>query len=150
MSKNPRSETNLRKATQLLTDAEARTVTFTKTYKVHGHNKSGTFTFRYPSVMDKVRIGTERAKMLDGANEASIDAYTSNVSYMICYLDKTCVKKPGWFNLYTLEETEIVEDLFGEVTRWVEGFRKDIESGKYNGASFTGDDEDDMGGGEAF
>lgn len=151
MSKNVNSEENLiKKATNIITDAEARTCTFTKTYKVHGHNKTGTFTFKYPSVMDKVQIGAARAKLLDGAPESSIDAYTSNISYMVCYIGKLCIKQPKWFNVSLIEETEIVEDLFMEVTNWVNTFRQDLESGKYDGVGTSEYSETLVGGSETI
>lgn len=148
MSKNENSEKNLKKATQIITDAEARTCTFTKTYKVHGKNKTGTFTFRYPSIMDKVQIGVARAKMLDGAAEQSVDNYTSNFSYMICYIGKLCIKQPGWFNLNVIDENDIIQDLFKEVTQWVDNFRRDMESGEDNRDSTAGHSEAAVDGSE--
>lgn len=146
MSKNVNSEERIKKATQLITDADARTCTFTKTYKVHGHNKTGTFTFRYPSIMDKVQIGVARAKMLDGAPEQSIDTYTSNFSYMICYIGKLCIKQPSWFNVNMIDETDVITDLFTEVTKWVDNFRYEMESGRYDSDSNSGHSENAVDG----
>ena len=153
MSKKSNNETNvneqLRKATQIVTDKEARTCTFTKTYKVHGRNKTGTFTFKYPSLVDRMQIGVSRAKMLDGVSEKSLDRVTSDLTYMIAYIGKLCIKQPKWFNLNTLEEYEIISDLFEEASNWVSTFRQELEAGEDAGYSDTANDEDDMDSDEA-
>ena len=88
------SSEKVRKVTQIITDAEARTCTFTKKYKIRGKNKTGTFTFKYPSLFDRTQIGVARAKMLDGAQEQSLDKVTSDLTYIIAYLGKLCKHNP--------------------------------------------------------
>lgn len=139
----------VKKATQIITDKEARTCTFTKNYRVHGKNKTGTFVFKYPSLMDRTQIGIARAKMLDGASEKSLDQVTSDLSYMIAYIGHLCIKQPAWFNLGIIEEYEIIEDLFTEVTKWVRSFRRELETSEDAGHSDSANDEDAMEGDEA-
>lgn len=150
MSKEMSKEEKMRKATTLISDKEARTCTFTKTYKIHGRNKTGTFVFKYPSLFDRAQIGVARAKMLDGAKEESLDVVTSDLLYMIAYIGKLCIKQPKWFNLNTLDEIEVIEDIFKEVSNWVMRFRQELESSEDGRDSESADDEDDMEGDEAF
>ena len=140
------------KAINLIINADERTVTFTKTYNVMGNNKTGTFSFRYPSVMDRVKWGTARARMLDGAPEASLDRITSDLTFMIAYLNTLMEKSPKWFNWETLEEDYIIRDLFTEVTNWVKSFRQSLErTGNTNeGYSNPASNEEDMDGDEDF
>ena len=140
---------SVRKATQIITDSEARTCTFTKTYRVHGKNKTGTFTFKYPSLVDRMQIGVARAKLIDGASEQSLDRLTSDLSYMIAYIGKLCIKQPQWFNLNVIEEYDVINDLFTEVTNWVTNFRRNLETSEDAGYSDSTNDEDDVDSDEA-
>ena len=133
-------------ATKVITDAEARTCTFTKTYKVHGHNKTGTFTFKYPSLMDRVQIGVARAKLLDGASEQSLDTMTSDLTFMMAYLGKLCIKQPKWFNINMIDEFAVLSDLYNEVSKWVSNFRQEMDASEDAGHSDTANDEADMDG----
>ena len=140
----PEVREEVKKATQIITDREARTCTFTKNYKIHGKNKTGTFTFKYPSLVDRMQIGVARAKLIDGASEQSLDRVTSDLTYMIAYIGKLCVKQPSWFNLNALEEFDVIQDLFKEVSDWVVSFRQDLEAGEDAGHSNSANDEDAM------
>lgn len=152
MSKELKPEANksLKEATKIITNKEERTCTFTKTYKVHGHNKTGTFVFKYPSLMDRTQIGIARAKMLDGASEQSLDRVTSDLTYMISYLGVLVIKQPKWFNLSMIDEYSVISDLFNEVRKWTDSFRLEMERSEDAGYSDTTDNEDDMGSNEAF
>lgn len=143
MSNENRQEL-VKKATQVITDAEARTCTFTKTYKIRGKNKTGTFVFKYPSLLDRTQIGVARAKMLDGAQEQSLDKMTSDLLYIIAYLGKLCIKNPNWFNLNLIEEYDVLFDLFNEVSKWVDDFRLSMERGTDDGDSDSTEHENDM------
>ena len=144
------SSEKVRKVTQIITDAEARTCTFTKKYKIRGKNKTGTFTFKYPSLFDRTQIGVARAKMLDGAQEQSLDKVTSDLTYIIAYLGKLCIKHPSWFNLNLIEEYEVLTDLFEEVSKWVTDFRLSMEKSENDGNSNSTEYEDDMDSNEAI
>ena len=134
----------VKKVTQIITDAEARTCTFTKKYKIRGKNKTGTFSFKYPSLFDRTQIGVARAKMLDGAQEQSLDKVTSDLTYIIAYLGKLCIKHPSWFNLNLIEEYDVLTDLFEEVSKWVTDFRLSMERSEDDGDSHSAESEDDM------
>lgn len=153
MSNNKKPQTRQERtdsATNVVTNAEERTCTFTKTYRILGNNKSGTFTFKYPSVFDRIKWGSTRAKMLDGAPEQSVDRVTSDLTFMIAYLNTLMVKGPSWFNWETLEDDYIIKDLFTEVTQWVKNFRQSLEgTGNTNeGNSNTTSNAQNMDGNE--
>lgn len=140
---------SVKTATRVITDAEERTCTFTKTFKVNGHNKTGTFKFRYPSVIDRAQIGIARAKMLDGASEQSLDRITSDLTYMIAFIGKLCIKQPKWFNLSIIDDYDILRNIFDEVTQWVKDFRQQMATSEDDGDSNAANDEEDLDGDEA-
>ena len=87
----------------------------------------GEFTVKYPSLMDRMKIGTLRAKYLDGM-VGSIDMYTDNIAYMSATLETLLINKPKWFNLEILDDYSILEYVYEEYLNWVNSFRREPES----------------------
>lgn len=139
----------LKTATNLITDAEARTVTFTKTCNIGRFNKTGTFVAKFPTITDRIAIGSMRAKMLGGAASQSVDNYTDNLAFMVAYLKVLLIKTPKWFDLTKLEDDETLSELFQEVSNWVNTFRQSNIAGEDGGLGSTADDEENMDGDEA-
>lgn len=137
-------QNSMRNATNLIVDAESRTVTFTKTFNFNGLNKTGTFVAKYPTVTDRIAIGSMRAKMLGGAPSQSVDTYTDDLAFMVAYLKVLFIKTPKWFDITKLEDDAILSDLFQEVSKWVNDFRQSNITGENGGFSTTTNDEEDM------
>lgn len=104
-------------------DAEARTMTFDATLSVYGEKKTGKFTFKYPSITERIRVGTLRAQMLDGAEEKSLDNLTSDLTYIVAFLRVTAVKMPDWFDFSEIDDIIGIRKIFNEVQIWVSNFR---------------------------
>ena len=139
----------MKAATNLIVDAEARTATFTKTCNFNGLNKTGTFVAKYPTITDRIAIGSMRAKMLGGAPSQSVDTYTDDLAFMVAYLKVLLIKTPKWFDLTKLEDDAILRELFHEVSNWVTDFRQSNVASENGGFGTTADDEEDMGSDEA-
>lgn len=130
-------------AKNLIVNAEERTATIKKDYKVNGElHKNAVFVAKYPSVIERITIGTIRAKLLDGAPLQSIDKMTDDFSYMVAFLQVTLTKAPKWFNLEELEELDVLRDLFYTVVGWVNSFRREIEDTEDAGSGSATSDEE--------
>lgn len=104
-------------------DPEERTMSFNATLSVYGVEKTGRFTFKYPSITERIRIGTLRAQMLDGAEEKSLDSLTSDLTYIVAFLRITAVKVPDWFDFSDIDDVIGIRRIFNEVQVWVTNFR---------------------------
>lgn len=126
-------------------DAEARTMTFEATLNVYGHKKTGKFTFKYPSVTERIRVGTLRAQMLDGVEEKSLDNLTSDLTYIVAFLQVTAIKVPDWFNFVEIDDVIGIRKIFNEVQIWVNNFRFTGGKCQYPGDSTATINEENMG-----
>lgn len=105
-------------------DNESKTYTFQKTISMSGgEKKTGSFTAKYMSVADRLRVGTLRARLLEGAPEPSLDVLTSDIAYMMAYLSVSLVKTPSWWNYEDIDEIEDLKDMYLEVMKFLEFFR---------------------------
>lgn len=148
-NQQPQQQNPMKAATNMFVDAEARTATFKKTCNFNGLNKTGTFVAKYPTITDRIAIGSMRAKMLGGAPSQSVDTYTDDLAFMVAYLKVLLVKTPNWFDLTKLEDDTLLRELFQEVSNWVADFRQSNVAGENGGFGATADDEEDMGSDEA-
>lgn len=130
-------------------DPEERTMSFNATLSVYGVEKTGKFTFKYPSITERIRIGTLRAQMLDGAEEKSLDSLTSDLTYIVAFLRITAVKVPDWFDFSDIDDVIGIRRIFNEVQVWVTNFR--LTGGKCQrpGDSEATSDEETVGSDEA-
>lgn len=128
----------------MLIDSEARTVTIQKTILVNGVQKTGVFVGKYLSLMERIKIGSIRAKLLDGAPSESLDPYTDNIVFMVAYLTVALVKQPTWFKLEELDDISILQQLYTEIDEFNQSFRLNYESSKDDTTSSATIYEKDM------
>lgn len=101
----------------------------------------GEFTFKYPSLMDKMRIGTTRAKFLSGLSSDMVDVLTDNIAFMSATLMVVCIKAPKWFNLEDMDDYEVLESVYEGYKKWADTFRRDNNEGRDEGDSRATSDE---------
>lgn len=118
-------------------DNESKTYTFTKTISVGGKKKEGQFTAKYLGVTARLRIGTLRAKLLDGAPAESVDTLTDDIAFMISYLTVALIKTPSWWNYDELDDIEDLRAMYFEVYNFMQSFRSHDESNSNVGHSST-------------
>lgn len=105
-------------------DNESKTYTFEKTLTVSGgQKKTGAFKAKYMGVAARLRIGTIRAKLLDGAPAQSIDNLTDDIAYMIAYLTVALVETPKWWNFEELDDVNELRAMYLEVYEFIQSFR---------------------------
>ena len=104
-------------------DEESKTYSFEKEIHVNGQLMKGTFVAKYMGVAARLRIGTLRAKLLDGAPSQSVDTVTDDIAYMIAYLTVALVKVPSWWNYDELDEIKELREMYQEVYEFVQSFR---------------------------
>ena len=104
-------------------DPESKTYSFEKTISVQGEKLTGTFTAKYMGITARLRLGTLRAKLLDGAPNQSIDILTDDIAYMIAYLTVSLVKVPKWWNYDNLDDIEDLRAMYDEVNAFMRSFR---------------------------
>lgn len=118
-------------------DKESKTYTFEKTVSVGGEKKKGTFKAKYLGVASRLRIGTIRAKLLDGAPSQSVDTLTDDIAYMIAYLTVALIKIPNWWNYEEIDEISDLRDMYLEVYNFIQSFRGQNETDTNAGDSST-------------
>lgn len=124
-------------------DSEAKTYTFERTLSVNGgEKKTGRFVAKYMGVTARLRIGTIRAKLLDGAPSQSLDNLTDDIAYIIAFLTVALVEKPSWFSFDVIDEYPELRDMFMEVDRFIGSFRQN------HGTSTNAGDSSDASGQE--
>lgn len=111
-----------------LIDKESKTYTFTKTVSIGGKKREGQFTAKYMGVTARLRIGTLRAKLLEGAPSESVDTITDDIAFMIAYLTVALIKAPSWWNYDELDDIEDLRAMYFEVYNFVQSFRSDDDS----------------------
>lgn len=116
-------------------DNESKTYTFEKSVTLGGVKRNGSFTAKYMGVADRLRIGTIRAKLLDGAPSQSVDTLTDDIAYMIAYLQVALTKTPSWWSFDMLDDISDLRELYMEVYNFVQSFRLSNESNTNAGDS---------------
>ena len=125
--KKAKMEENQRKQEVLtgVIDNESKTYTFNKTITmVDGTKREGTFTAKYLGVTARLRIGTIRAKLLEGAPSQSVDQLTDDIAYMIAYLTVALIKTPTWWSYDALDEFTELREMYMEVYEFMQSFRR--------------------------
>ena len=108
-------------------DNETKTYTFQKTISILGEKKTGTFKAKYLGVSARLRIGTIRAKLLEGAPQESLDVLTDDLAYMIAYLTVALTQVPSWWDYDCIDEIGELREVYLEVYEFMQSFR-----GKYD------------------
>lgn len=88
----------------------------------------GNFIFRYPSLMDRMKIGALKASMLNGLSLAGIDNEADNIAYMMATLTVVMESSPDWFKLDSLEDYDALDHVFEEFAKWRDSFRSSTNS----------------------
>ncbi len=108
-------------------DNESKTLTFEATVSIQGEKKTGKFKAKYLGVAGRLRIGTIRAKLLEGAPAQSVDSVTDDIAFMISYLTVALVEFPQWWNYETLDDFGDLRAVYLEVYNFVNSFRTNHE-----------------------
>ena len=114
-----------------------KTYTFEAEITVDNKVRKGQFVAKFMTVTGRLRLGTIRAKLLDGAPAQSIDALTDDIAYMIAYLQVSLIKTPEWFNWDGIDNEQDLRKMFMEVVEFNNRFRNQDEQ-----ASDAGDSSD--------
>lgn len=125
-----------------IVDNEAKTYTFEKTVSIRNEKKTGTFVAKYLGVTGRLRIGTIRAKLLDGAPSQSLDSLTDDIAYMIAYLTVALVKTPSWWNYDEIDNISDLREMYLEVYDFIQSFRVQNESNSNARDSSTASSEE--------
>ena len=91
-----------------------------------------------------MRIGTIRAKLLDGAPSQSVDTLTDDIAYMIAYLTVALIKIPNWWNYEEIDEISDLRDMYLEVYNFIQSFRGQNETDTNAGDSSTSTSQETM------
>jgi hypothetical protein len=83
----------------------------------------GNFIFRYPSLMDRMKIGVMKTSLLNGMSLAGIDNEVDNIAYMMATLTVVMESAPDWFQLDVLEDYDALDRVFEEYAKWRDSFR---------------------------
>lgn len=108
-------------------DDEKRTYTFEKTYEMYGKKLRGTFEAKYMSITDRMKIGVIRARLLDGITDRQLDPITSDISFMIAYLQVALIKAPKWWNYEQMsleDDMNKLREVYKEVLQFNKSFRR--------------------------
>ena len=104
-------------------DNDSKTYTFEKTVSIGTKKRTGSFTAKYMGVAGRLRLGTIRAKLLDGAPAQSVDTLTDDIAYMIAYLTVALVKTPSWWNYDEIDDIDDLKSMYLEVYSFIQSFR---------------------------
>ena len=105
-------------------DNESKTYTFEKTLSMSaGIKKTGTFVAKYLGVAARLRMGTIRAKLLDGAPSQSLDNITDDIAYMVAYLTVSLTKTPDWWSFDEIDDIQDLRAMYLEVYNFTQSFR---------------------------
>lgn len=108
-------------------DNESKTYTFEKEVSIGCEKKKGSFTAKYFGVAGRLRLGTLRAKLLEGAPQDSIDEVTNDIAYMMAYLKIALIKTPSWWNMEELDDISDLTAVYLEVFKFIQFFREKDE-----------------------
>jgi len=110
-------------------------------FSIDKNGFKGEFTIKYQSLMDRMKIGTLRAKYL-GDMQNKVDIHTDNIAYMCATLETLLIEKPKWFNLEILDDYSVLEAVYEEYMNWANSFRRADEPSDNAEDSGTGTDEE--------
>lgn len=127
-----------------IVDADSKTYSFNFTVTMNGKRQTGTFVAKYMGVTARLRLGTIRAKLLDGAPTQSVDALTDDIAYMIAYLNVSLIKFPAWWNYDNLDSVEELRDMYMEVHNFMSKFRETNATSSNEGHSSTAPGQTNM------
>ena len=127
-----------------IVDSESKTYTFEKEVSVEGEKKKGTFTVKYMGVAARLRLGTIRARLLEGVPSQSVDPLTDDIAYMIAYLTVSLVKAPNWWDYDKIDDVSDLREVYMEAYKFMRSFRGQNEQSANAGDSSTSDSKETM------
>ena len=127
-----------------IVDSESKTYTFEKEVSVEGEKKKGTFTVKYMGVAARLRLGTIRARLLEGAPSQSVDPLTDDIAYMIAYLTVSLVKAPNLWDYDKIDDVSDLREVYMEAYKFMRSFRGQNEQSANAGDSSTSDSKETM------
>lgn len=113
-------------------------------YDVDKNGFTGTFSVKYPSLMEKMRIGTLRAQYLMGMPSSSVDVITDNIAFMTATLNVVVTDAPKWFDLNKMDDYEVLEAIFEPYKEWSDTFRRRDEPSSTSGSGKDADNEENL------
>lgn len=135
---------------EMIADPEQRTKVFKAAFTIGDEVKKGNFTAKIPGVMQRARMGVQRAKMSDGVNPENLDSVTDDIIFVVSYLETMLIERPAWFDWELVEDFEELLALYTEVTQWVNAFRGRNKNSANEGNRVIANSEDDLEGYEAL
>lgn len=92
------------------------------TFDVDKNGYKGTFVCKYPSLMDKMKIGVVRADFLKGL-VGQVDVVTDNIAYITSTMSVTCTQAPNWWNINTLDDYDVLMEVWSQYNTELTTFR---------------------------
>jgi len=83
----------------------------------------GKFTFHYPTLMERMRIGVIKANFLGNTPAGTVDMLTDNIAHMTATLSVVVDNAPDWFKLDFLEDYDVLESIYDKYFEWYSSFR---------------------------
>ena len=117
------------------TDIEIKT-------KIQGEEVKGTFTVKFPSILDTIDIEVNLAKVLKDADLNTISKMGYTLAASVCYLDKLLVKSPDWFDMDKVDNPDLIYELYTKAKEFENSFRKQNGEDESRGDSPKSDDKE--------
>jgi len=98
------------------------THTFSISVKVpSGEEFEGTFTIHRPTVGERIKIGNNEARELEGLN--NVDMMTSGLARMIATFDVIVDKAPIWWKPRELRDLEVIQEVYQKYVNFLAEFQ---------------------------
>lgn len=85
--------------------------------------RRGIFVFRRPTLKTRLAIGAMEATLLAGAPRASAALDTLNIARLLSTFQHVLVESPPWFDLDTVDDYGLLEELYEKYVEVVQPFR---------------------------
>lgn len=83
----------------------------------------GDFTFKVPSLMERMNIGVVKSTFLKGMKESNLDVMSQNIAHMSATLTVVCSDYPKWFDLNEIDDYIVLETVYDTYLDWENSFR---------------------------
>lgn len=127
-----------------LTQLQEREHTFSIKGKVLGKDVQGEFTCRYPSILDEIEVAKKANQILDGADLSTLHQVVVDQAYNLAYCDVLLKETPDWFDISTIDNTDVLNDIVKEMVDFFGSFRKEDEENQPAKTSDEGGPKEDL------
>ena len=110
--------------------------------KIQGKEVKGTFTVKFPSILDTIDIEVNLAKVLKDADLKTISNMGYTLAASVCYLNKLLVKTPDWFDMNKVDNPDLIYELYAKAREFENSFRKQNGEDEPRGDSPKSDSEE--------